>query len=127
VVALPACGGDDDEGSSPAVTAAEQPQQKPAAPAGSSDGSTSSEPEPPANPPATGSIQRRLAPFRDCLTRRGPELPPLDGSGARQRALEDPAKVRALRQTAAACIPELPPKMRESAERLRRRFERRSG
>jgi hypothetical protein len=47
------------------------------------------------------------------------------GSGARQRQQQDPAEARRQIQARIACIPELPPRLRKAAERLKRRYEQR--
>jgi hypothetical protein len=44
--------------------------------------------------------------------------------GQQQR---DPAQVQRQIQAGIACIPELPPRLRKAAERLKRRYERRNG
>ena len=67
---------------------------------------------------------RRLGPFRDCLTRHGVQPPALDAP-LQQRQQQDPAHVQKEIQARIACIPELPPKLRKAAERLKERYEKR--
>jgi hypothetical protein len=47
------------------------------------------------------------------------------GSAARQRQQQDPARFQKEVQARIACIPELPPRLRKAAERLKRRYEQR--
>jgi hypothetical protein len=78
-------------------------------------------------------VQQALAPFRECLQQHGVSIPFLNGSGGQEQQRqfqEDPQQYRAQVQKAFACIPELPPRLREIAEQLKRRFgqrERNSG
>jgi hypothetical protein len=74
--------------------------------------------------PAVRSLERLMGPFRDCLTRHGVQPPPF-GVPPQQRQQEGPAQVQKEIQARIACIPELPPRMRKAAERLKRRYERR--
>jgi len=71
-------------------------------------------------------VEQVLAPFRACLSRHGVEPVPF-GSAARQHQHPDPAQARREIQARIACIPELPPKLRKAAERLKSRYERRQG
>jgi hypothetical protein len=71
-------------------------------------------------------VQRVLAPFRDCLSRHGVQPAPF-GSAARQQQPQDRAQARKGIQARIACIPELPPKLRKAAERLKRRYQQRQG
>ena len=90
-------------------------------------GNNSGEPAPQGNqPPGTQQGLEAIAPFRQCLSDHGVSLPFLRGmargSQSPQAPLQDPTS-RAQIEKAFACIPELPPPLRESAERFQRRFE----
>jgi hypothetical protein len=50
--------------------------------------------------------------------------PGFQRQGQQQR---DPAQIERQIQAGIACIPELPPQMRQAAERLKRRYEQRNG
>jgi hypothetical protein len=69
-------------------------------------------------------VAQALAPFRDCLRQHGVEPMPF-GSSARQSRHPDPAEARKQIQARIACIPELPPKLRQAAEQLKKRYEQR--
>jgi hypothetical protein len=69
---------------------------------------------------------RVLGPFRDCLTRHGVQPPPV-GAPLQRQQHQDPAQVQKEIQARIACIPELPPRLRKAAERLKRRYEQRHG
>jgi hypothetical protein len=90
---------------------------------------TTSTPAAPGNhPPGAQPVGQALVPFRDCLGRHGVDPTQFrlgfQGQGQQQR---DPAQVQKQIQAGIACIPELPPRLRKSAERLKRRYEQRNG
>ncbi|HEY6771821.1 MAG TPA: hypothetical protein VI035_05150 [Solirubrobacterales bacterium] len=71
-------------------------------------------------------VLQELVPFRACLSRHGVD-PEQFRAGFRWRQQRDPAEIRRQIQAGVACIPELPPRLREAAERLKRRYEQRTG
>jgi len=73
--------------------------------------------------PGASRVQQVMAPFRACLSRHGVEPMPF-GSAARQDQRPDPAEARKEIQARIACIPELPPKLRKAAEKLKSRYQR---
>jgi hypothetical protein len=92
-------------------------------------GTTTTTPAAPGSgPPGAAPTLQALAPFRDCLSRRGVDpdqfRPGFQRQGQRQ---QDPAQIQRQIQAGIACIPELPPQMRQAAERLKRRYEQRNG
>ena len=74
--------------------------------------------------PALNGLVHALGPFRECLTRHGVQPPALDAP-LQQRQQQDPAEAQKEIQARIACIPELPPKLRKAAERLKARYEKR--
>jgi hypothetical protein len=70
--------------------------------------------------------QRVLAPFQACLKDHGVQ-PAQFNPQARPQQRPDPAQFRKGVQARIACIPELPPRLRKAAERLKRRYEQRQG
>jgi hypothetical protein len=72
--------------------------------------------------PGVKSLTTVLAPFRACLTQHGVQ-PRQFGSPPQQRP--DRAQIQKEIQARIACIPELPPKLRKAAERLKSRYEQR--
>jgi hypothetical protein len=130
VIAVAGCGGDDDDGNS--SVAATSPQSQ--APTSPDSGKFRPEGTPTQSTPSTTTpnpnAERRdrlLAPFRECLNRRGVEdLTFLDPRARASGSLDQPEMQRQI-QAAIACIPQLPPRLREGAERLKRRYERRQG
>lgn len=92
-------------------------------------GTTTTTPAGPGNgPPGAAPVLQALAPFRDCLNRHGVDpnqfRPGFQAQGQQQR---DPSQIQKRIQAGIACIPELPPQMRQAAERLKRRYEQRNG
>jgi hypothetical protein len=88
----------------------------------------SGEPAPQGNqPPGTQQGLEALGPFRQCLSDHGVSLPFLRGIATGQQQLPPQLRQNPVARTqiekAFACIPELPPPLRESAERYERRFE----
>jgi hypothetical protein len=82
-------------------------------------------PAAPANrPPGSQPVQVALAPFHACLSRHGVDptqfRPGFQGQGGQQ---QDPAERQKQIQAGIACIPELPPRLRKAAERLKRRYQ----
>jgi hypothetical protein len=131
LIAVVGCGGGDDDGSEPTATGVQL--QTPTAPNvpddegrfGGEGGSTSTAPAAPSEPPpGAQQAQRVLAPFRACLTRRGVD-PAVFQPGAWRE--QDPAEMRETVEAGIACIPELPPRLQEAAERFKRRYEQRQG
>jgi hypothetical protein len=133
LLALAGCGDD----SSTSASDATVPQITTPSGVNSSRGSTTTPPatqgNPQANPnghsngsPGVQSLQEALGPFRDCLTHHGVSLGLLNGVGGAQRQ-QNPEQYRGQVEKAFACIPELPPQLRERAEQLKRRFEQRYG
>lgn len=131
-IALAGCGGGGDESTStsanvtvPQVTIpGGEPTTTTTPPTG---GNNSGEPPAQGNqPPGTQQGLEALGPFRQCLSDHGVSLPFLrgmaTGSQSQQSQLQNPTS-RAQIEKAFACIPELPPGLRESAERYQRRFE----
>jgi hypothetical protein len=131
LIALAGCGGDDDGDSGETATGVQV--QTPTAPNVPDEerfrgggGSTSTTPSAPSEPrPGVQRAQRVLAPFRACVTRRGVDPAALRPGAWRER--RDPAETRKAIEAGIACIPELPPKLQEAAERLKRRYEQRQG
>jgi hypothetical protein len=70
--------------------------------------------------------QRVLAPFQACLKDHGVQ-PAQFNPQARQQQRPDPAQFRKGIQARIACIPELPPRLRQAAERLKRRYQQHQG
>jgi hypothetical protein len=141
VIAVSGCGGGGDDSASgttgaaaiPTVTAPGQGQFRPPG-----NGSTSTTQTTPGNhpptpgnlPPGARPVQQALAPFRDCLQRHGVSLPFLNGAGGQAQGRQfqqNPEQYRAQITKAFACIPELPPRLRAAAERLKRRYQQRRG
>ena len=131
LIALAGCGGGDDGDSEVTATGAQLPT--PTAPNVPEDErlrdggeSTSTTPSAPSEPrPGVERAQRVLAPFRACVTRRGVDPATLRPGAWRQQ--RDPAEMRKAIEAGIACIPELPPRLQEAAERLKRRYEQRRG
>jgi hypothetical protein len=137
------CGGSSSEPGSPSPTAAVEQQTAatqgqtapPASPRPSGGSPTPTPVAPETALPRQGTFERRLAPFRECLSRHGVDLTARNGSGADLRngsgadlrASPDRPDFTARIRAGIACIPELPPRLRERAEKLKRRFERRNG
>jgi hypothetical protein len=129
LIAVAGCGG----GGGDSSTAARTGAQFPALTSPNQSGSGGSHPGehlrtgtstvPITTSPGVKSFERVLAPFRDCLTRHGVQPQPF-GSAARQQN-QDPAQARREIQARIACIPELPPRLRKAAERLKSRYEQR--
>jgi hypothetical protein len=123
------CGGGDDESSTvsganaqaPTVTA---PNFDDKFKSGDGSGTTTSAPT--TSGPAAARIERALGPFRDCLSQHGVEPTPF-GSAQRQPQPRDPAEARKQIEARIACIPELPPKLRQAAERLKKQYQQRQG
>jgi hypothetical protein len=125
-------GGGDDSGSStsasriPTVTAPGSGQASP--PANDSTSTTETTPGNPPGPrnlPQGAAAQQALTPFRDCLSQHGVSPQSLYGlQGGQQR---NPEELRAQIEKAFVCIPELPPQLRATAERFKRRFEQQNG
>jgi hypothetical protein len=129
LIAFAGCGGGDDGDSEATATGVQV--QTPTAPIpdegrfGGEGGSTSTTPVAPSEPPPGASqAQHVLAPFRACLTRRGVDPAAFQPGAWRQ---QDPAEMRETVEAGIACIPELPPRLREAAERFKRRYEQRRG
>jgi hypothetical protein len=81
-------------------------------------------------PPGAQPVQQALAPFRECLQQHDVTLPFLNRSGSqaqRREFQQNPQQYRDQAQKAFACIPKLPPQLRATAERFKRRFEQRNG
>jgi hypothetical protein len=66
-----------------------------------------------------------MAPFRACLTRHGVQLPAYGALPQGKQKPASPARVQQQIKARIACIPELPPKLRKAAERLKHRYEQR--
>jgi hypothetical protein len=67
-------------------------------------------------------VQRVLAPFQACLQDHG--VPPFHFDPQHQQQQQpDPAQTQKRIQAQIACIPKLPPRLRQAAERLKRRYE----
>ena len=82
-------------------------------------------------PPGAQPVQQALAPFRQCLEEQGVSLPFLRGAaGGAQRPGQgnslNSQQYRAQVEKAFTCIPKLPPRIRQTAERLKRRFAQRN-
>lgn len=128
LVALAGCGGGDDGDSEPTATSAELPTPTaPTAPTVPGDerggeGSTPTTPTPSEPRPGAQQAQRVLAPFRACVSRQGVDPAILRLGAWRQ---QDSAEMRKAIDAGIACIPELPPRLREAAERFKRRYEQR--
>jgi hypothetical protein len=138
VLAVAGCGGDGNDSSSPTQTGVQlQAPTTPTAPDSQGNppgtdtdrGSTATTPfqgQPGnANPPGVARIRRALGPFRDCVSRHGVDL---DGfrSGAREQFPDPDARQKRI-QAMIDCIPELPPRLRAAAERVKQRYEQRQG
>jgi hypothetical protein len=138
-IAVAGCGGSGDDSSSQAPAAAQI--QTPTAPnvatpgqsrPGDRTSTTNTTPTPSGTDATHGtdlpSVRKVLAPFRACLSSHGVD-PVQFGrqfrGGPQQQ--QDPAQARKAIQAGIACIPELPPRLRQAAERLKRRYERRQG
>jgi hypothetical protein len=129
-IAVAGCGGGDDGDSETTATGVQL--QTPTAPNvpdegrfGGEDGSTSTTPAAPSQPPpGAQQAQRALAPFRACVSRQGVD-PAILRPGAWRE--QDSAEMRKAIEAGIACIPELPPRLQEAAERLARRYEQRQG
>jgi hypothetical protein len=125
------CGGGGDDSSTaaesgsqfPGVTAPDQTRTGRFNPEGQAATGTGTATAPSAQNPAAG-LLRRLGPFRDCLTRHGVQPPPLNAPLQPQQG-QDPAQIQKEIQVRIACIPELPPRLRKAAERLKKRYEQR--
>lgn len=132
-IAIAGCGGGGEDGTSSAAatapTTVAQGQQEPP-----SSGKfrpdkvpTTSSPATPNSPPAGAEeAQRVLAPFRDCVSRHGVDPAKLGPGGWRQLRTDAAQRQKAI-EAGIACIPELPPRLREGAERLKRRYEQQQG
>jgi hypothetical protein len=134
-IAVSGCGGGDDSTTTATRASADAPTvTAPRIPQGSGDGTRTS-PITPSNATVGAGAQRfqqRLAPFQDCLRSHGVDPTQFQQSfrqnfqsGQVQRA--DPAQMRKQIQAGIACIPELPPRIRQWAERLKARYEQRNG
>jgi hypothetical protein len=131
-IAIGGCGGGNDSSATttpaaevPTVTAPTTPttDQLPPDNAPAATGPTS-----PDAAPANGArIERVMAPFYDCLARHGVQPSPLSGTRLHGDQLRDPQLVHKEIQAKIACIPELPPRLRKAAERIKRRSEQRDG
>jgi hypothetical protein len=75
-------------------------------------------------PPGAQPVEEALAPFRDCLSRHGVD-PANFAPGHFRQGQQDPAEMNKRIQASIACIPELPPRARRIAERIKRRYEQR--
>jgi hypothetical protein len=128
------CGGGGDDNSSGTTTAAQIPTVTTPGSGESSppgNGSTSTTRTTPGNqPPEPGNLpqgaqpaQQALARFRDCLSQHGVSPQFLNPGGALRARQHNPEEFRAQVEKAFACIPELPPQLRATAERFKRRFE----
>ena len=127
------CGGDSNDSAStaasipPAVTApqVQRTATKPHTPTSTQASPTTTVP----GHPGANELAVALGPFRDCLQRHGVRVPqPGVRSGApRQQAWgQSASQRRAQIQARIACIPELPPRLRRFAERLKKRYEQRT-
>jgi hypothetical protein len=67
-----------------------------------------------------------MAPFRDCLSRYGVSPSELR-SPPGERQAPDSADGQEWIQAAIACIPQLPPQLRQQAERLKKRYQQGNG
>ena len=134
VVTTAGCGGGGDDNASGTTTAAQIPTVTTTGSGESrppGNGSSSTTRTTPGNePPAPGNLpqgaqpaQQALAQFRDCLSRHGVSPQFLNPGGALRARQRNPEEFRAQVEKAFACIPELPPQLRASAERFKRRFE----
>jgi hypothetical protein len=81
---------------------------------------------PGSGPPGAAPVAQTLAPFRDCLSRHGVD-PNHFRPGLQRQQGQTPAEVQKGIQAGIDCIPELPPRLRAAAERLKRRYEQRNG
>jgi hypothetical protein len=133
-IALAGCGGGDSGESSVATTTAadlptitapttpttdqSQPDNAPAATGASSPDSAQANRAP---------FERAMAPFYDCLSRHGVHPSLLSGTSLHGNQLRDPELVHKEIEAKIACIPELPPRLRKAAERLKRRTGQRNG
>jgi hypothetical protein len=137
VVWVSGCGGGGDGETTTAASVPTVPQVTSPAPAGPDQGSTTTtrtapgqgSPAPGGGQGALGSqsFEGALAPFRDCLAKKGVTLPLLRGSGAGPPPRQNSAQYRDQVEKAFTCIPELPPQFQERAEQLKRRFQQRQG
>jgi hypothetical protein len=140
LLAFAGCGGDGDDGSSPTQAGVQlQTPTAPTAPdsqgnrsppdADTDRGSTATTPfqgQPGnANPPGVERIRRALGPFRSCVSGHGVDLEGLQPGSQDQPP--DPAARQKRIQAMIACIPELPPRLRERAEVLKERYQQRQG
>jgi hypothetical protein len=129
LIAVAGCGGGGDSSTAvgtrtqfPAVTVPNGGEANRFHPgAGSTGSTTATQPSTPG--PGEATFVRLMAPFRDCLTRHG--VPPQGFRSPQSRQQPDPAQVQKQIQARIACIPELPPRLRKAAERLKARYERR--
>ncbi len=88
------------------------------------DNTTTTPPAPGSQGPGAAPVIQALAPFRDCLSRHGVDPAQFRAGVQRQgQQQRDPAQVQRQIQAGIACIPELPPRLRKAAERLKRRYE----
>jgi hypothetical protein len=127
------CGGDSNDSTStslstpPGVTApqVQRTATRPGAAASKQAGPTTTVP----GHPGANELVRQLGPFRDCLQRHGVQVPQpgvRDGPPRQQAWGQSAAQRRAQIRARIACIPELPPQLRRFAERLKKRYERRT-
>src|SRR5262249_29165886 len=90
------------------------------------------QPAPQSLPQGGSPLQAALGPFRDCLRNNGVDPAELGQGGfqqgrppGQQRRRPDPSEVRRRIHAGFACIPQLPPRLRQTAERLKQRYEQR--
>jgi hypothetical protein len=87
-------------------------------------GTTSrTETQPSAVRPGEASVRRALGPFWACLEAHGGQRAQFNPHAARPQSPPDPAQAQRNIQARIACIPELPPRLRQAAERLKRRYQ----
>jgi hypothetical protein len=134
LIALAGCGGDGDDNATTSASATAPQITTPGAfnPGTRSTPTTRRGPETTTTtPPTSGSqapgaapVIQALAPFRDCLSRHGVDPAQFRaGSQWQGQQQRDPALVQKQIQAGIACIPELPPRLRKAAERLKRRYQ----
>jgi hypothetical protein len=78
---------------------------------------------PGSGPPGAAPVLQALAPFRDCLSRHDVDPNQFRAGFQQGQQEQDPAEAQKQIQAGIACIPELPPRLRAAAERLKRRYE----
>jgi hypothetical protein len=119
LIALAGCGGGEDDN---ATTSASAPAPQVTTP-GTFNPGTRSTPTTRHAPETATTVIQALAPFRDCLSRHGVDPEQFRAGLQWQGQQRDPAQVQKQIQAGIACIPELPPRLRQAAERLKRRYE----